>query len=154
MIDSSLGKLFNKNTKDKYSNKLYKINILKSEKTACIIKSMTNNDFFELIQRFNMWRTEEKQISAEEMYVELSDKDIFDDDNDKMIIDLLNKMYTEDLFRDNEIFSINNNFFIIPRNQISKLTEEHLDTLLLYQKEYLCNPVYITIDEEGRFMIN
>lgn len=114
---------------------------------------MTEKELSDLTHQMNLWKSKETRILQGEYQVDLHEQD-FNSDDEKMI-KLLDCMYSENMIDNSKIINLDKNYFVFHKDEVSKLTEEHFDTLLtLSEQEDLHNPVYVDIDEEGRLLID
>ncbi len=77
------------------------------------------------------------------------------DEGDARMIHMLEKMYPLSLMENSCVFKINGFTFLFSREDAAGLTEQHLDVLSdIADEGELHNPVYVSIDEEGRMDID
>ena len=71
------------------------------------------------------------------------------------MISTLDQMYPIGLIEDSSIVNIDSRYFIFHKKDISRLIEQHFDTLSsLTENEQLCNPVFVEVDERGCLLID
>ena len=144
---------FNIAAAEAYDKEKNAINTSRAKKCAFVVSTMTENELSDLTHQMNLWKSKEKRIMSGEYQVDLNECD-FNSDDEKMIR-LLDSMYSEAMIDDSHIINLDKNYFVFHKNDISKLTEEHFDILLaLTEQNYLQNPVYVDVDEEGRLLID
>ena len=68
---------------------------------------------------------------------------------------MLDKMYPIELVENSAIVGIDSHYFVFNKEDVTKLTEQHFDTLSsLAESGQLLNPVYVDIDEGGRLIVD
>ena len=88
-----------------------------------------------------------------ERQVELDESDFSEED--AKLVALLEEMYPNDLIENSHIVPLDNHYFLFSKEDAATLTEQHFDTLSeLANTESLHNPVYVSIDEEGRLIVD
>lgn len=129
------------------------INIARAKKSAFIVKTLTETELSELTHKMNIWKSKEDRIARGERQVALDEKDF--NDSDAKIMKTLDAIYSDEMVENSKVMQLDKHYFVFRKNDITKLTEEHFDTLLtLTEKETLINPVYVEIDEEGRLVVD
>ena len=144
---------FNEEAIRVYKTKGNTINKARAKKCEFVVKTLTEAELSELTHKMNIWKTKESRIMRGEYQVDLSEKDF--NDADSKMIEMLDMMYSDEMIANSEVIRLDRYCFVFSKNNISKLTEEHFDTLLsLTEQVKLTNPVYVDIDEEGRLLID
>lgn len=143
---------------DSEANKAYNapsISIDEEQAIKChfLVKILSEKELSQLTHKMNIWRISEDRIMRGEHHVTLFENDF--DSNDVELIKLLDEMYPIELIRNSHVVNIDNHHFIFSKNDISKLTEQHYDTLsFLSDNNELQNPIYVEIDKEGRLIVD
>lgn len=136
-----------------YNHKKADINETRAKKCAFVVSTLSEKELSDFTHKMNIWKSKEKRIMSGEYQVVLSENDF--NQEDKELISLLDSMYPIEMINSSRIISVDNHYFIFNKENISKLTEEHFDTLsILAENEELYNPIYVDIDEEGRLLID
>lgn len=136
-----------------YNQHMCEVNAERAEKSLFIVKTLSEYELSALTHKMNLWKAKEQRIMAGEYQVDLDASD-FNAEDVKML-SLLNQMYPIEMVRNSAVIEMNNHFFVFPKNDIERLTEEHFDTLgYLTEVDELRNPVYVDIDEEGRLIVD
>ena len=67
---------------------------------------------------------------------------------------MLSSMYSPSLVKNNVIIPVENKYFVFPQSDAQKLTEQHYDVMgAIAADTSIHNPVFTTIDEEGRLVV-
>lgn len=144
---------FNILAEKSYQEKKENIDIDRVNRCAFIISTLTEKELSMLTHEMNIWKAKKIPIMRGDYQVPLSEKDF--NLADEQMLRLLEQMNPADKIIDSEIINLDNYYFVFKKNDISKLTERHLDILsTLTEKEELHNPVYVEIDERGRLLID
>lgn len=124
-----------------------------AQKSAFLVRTLSDTELSELSHKMNIWKVKEKRIMNGELQVPLAEEDFNRDD--KKMMELLNAMYPIQLIKQSDVISINNYFFVIKKSDFPRLTEEHYDILSsLTETGELMNPVYVDIEKGGRLIID
>lgn len=117
-------------------------------KAKFLVRVLTEKELSTLSHKMNIWNSKEKQISNGESQVILNESDL--NENDFKIVEDIDKMFLIEFIQNHDIVSVGKNHFAFANNDISKITENQIDTLYeLSTKEELENPVYVKINERG-----
>ena len=145
--------LFDFAAEQSYSRREVDINEIRAKKCAFIVSTLSEKELSDFTHKMNIWKSKESRIISGEYQVALSENDFNQEDEE--LISLLESMYPIEMINSSRIISIDNHHFIFNQEDISRLTEEHFDTLsILVENEELYNPIYVEIDEEGRLLID
>lgn len=118
-----------------------------------IVSILSEKDLSELTHQFHIWNCQINMIKAKIPHIKLYDRDFNSDD--VRIVQLLRSMYPIEFIDSVNVVRIDDYAFLVPKEQYSRLTDTHLDTLVkLTENESLTNPVYIEIDDEGRLLVD
>lgn len=144
---------FDRAAEKSYNSEKNNINEERAEKCAFVVRTLSENELSELTHAMNLWKAKEKRILGGEYQVDLEESD-FDNEDFKMI-SALDKMYPIEIIRNSSVVEIDSHYFVFHKNDMSKLTERHFDTLSsIAESGEICNPVYVEIDEGGRLVID
>lgn len=144
---------FDKAAEECYTSKKGTINELRAKKCAFIVATLSERELSDLTHKMNIWKTKESRIMEGEYQVGLSESDFNQDDF--KLIELLDQMYPIEMINNSDIVALDNHYFVFSKEDKQKLTEEHMDTLLiLAENEQLYNPIYVEIDNEGRLIVD
>lgn len=136
-----------------YSSNKSIINEDRAKRSAFIVESLSEDELSEISHKLNLWRSKYPEIRHGIRQVDL-DEDDFNDD-DMVIIKTLESMYPMSLVENSVIISVNTKNFVFDKNAVHRLSEQNVDTLgILSTYEDLMNPVYVSIDEEGRLIVD
>ncbi len=129
------------------------INKAIAEQCSFIVSILSESELSALTHEMNIWKTKEKFIDKGIAQIDLDENDF--NQNDVRMIETLSNMYPVEMANSSEVLNIDNFYFVIEKNNLSKLTEEHFDILSsLISKEELHNPIFVDIDEDGRLIID
>lgn len=129
------------------------INISRARKCAFIVGTLTEKELSELTHKLNLWSSKKDRIMNNEYQVSLDESDF--NSNDSSIISLLGSMYPDLLVENSYVLGINDNYFVIDKQDALCLTEQNMDTLaVLSEKEELQNPVFVSVDSNGGLLID
>lgn len=149
-------KEFVESAKEKYMNMGDLVNNTRAELALFITKVFNESEISEFTHKLNIWKKHENKIINEKIQrVKLDENDLSQDD--ESLIEMLLSVYDEDTRKNSEVFSIEDNTFIMSKNDYQKLTQDHsfiLHELVIKHKESLENPVYVEIDEGGGLIID
>lgn len=144
---------FDQESQKSYESRKDNINHIRAEKCAFLIKVLSEQDLSDLTHRMNIWKCKENRIMNGESQVSLSEEDF--SKSDEKLIQMLDCMYPIEFIRQSVVITINNYNFVLKKEDLANLTEEHYDTLsLMTENVELHNPVYVEIDEEGRLIVD
>lgn len=136
-----------------YENLKGKINNDRAKQCGFAVGTMSEKELSDLTHEMNLWKSKKDRIMAGEYNVDLYEDDFNKHDEDMMF--LLSEMYPVDMVNESSIINIDKSYFVFRKEDVSKLTEQHFDTLsILSEQENLHNPVYVDIDKEGRLLID
>lgn len=136
-----------------YSSNKSIINEDRAKRSAFIVESLSEDELSELSHKLNLWRSKYSEIRHGIRQVDL-DEDDFNDD-DMVIIKTLESMYPMSLVENSVIISVNAKNFVFDKDAVRRLSIQNIDTLgILSTYEDLMNPVYVSIDEEGRLIVD
>jgi len=112
---------------------------------------MTDTELSDLTHQLDMWKSKKKLIDDGKKQIPIELSDISSEDKEK-----LKKIYKTALLIDNfKIIKIANKIFLIKKEELNDLTDEHYEVLdLLSQENDLINPVYLSIDGEGVLLVD
>lgn len=143
---------------DREAKKAYKefedeIDKERAERSLFLVSILSENELSELTHQLDLWRSKEDRIMNGERQVELDESDFSEED--AKLVALLEEMYPNDLIEHSHIVPLDNHYFLFSKEDAATLTEQHFDTLSeLANTESLHNPVYVSIDEEGRLIVD
>jgi len=124
-----------------------------AQKAMFIVSTLSERELSELTHRFNIWNAQSARILNNEKQVDLLERDF--GEFDKRLANTLNMMYPLDMISESSIISIGQKYFVLDKRDISLLTEHHYDVLsTLSEDNTLHNPVFVTLDEEGRLIVD
>ncbi|MEZ3446445.1 MAG: hypothetical protein K1W30_15185 [Lachnospiraceae bacterium] len=125
----------------------------RAKKCAFLVCVLSEGELSELTHAMNLWKSKEERILQGEYQVDLDEKDF--NEKDARMISTLDQMYPIGLIEDSSIVNIDSRYFIFHKKDISRLIEQHFDTLSsLTENEQLCNPVFVEVDERGCLLID
>lgn len=121
------------------------------EKALFLTSTMTDTELSDLSHQLDMWKSKKKLIDDGKKQIPIELSDISSEDKEK-----LKKIYKTALLIDNfKIIKIANKIFLIKKEELNDLTDEHYEVLdLLSQENDLINPVYLSIDGEGVLLVD
>ncbi|EHO77615.1 hypothetical protein LDK09_09400 [Fusobacterium animalis] len=121
------------------------------EKALFLTSTMTDTELSDLTHQLDMWKSKKKLIDDGKKQIPIELSDISSEDKEK-----LKKIYKTALLIDNfKIIKIANKIFLIKKEELNDLTDEHYEVLdLLSQENDLINPVYLSIDGEGVLLVD
>ena len=121
------------------------------EKALFLTSTMTDTELSDLTHQLDMWKSKKKLIDDGKKQIPIELSDISSEDKEK-----LKKIYKTALLIDNfKIIKIANKIFLIKKEELNDLTDEHYEVLdLLSQENELINPVYLSIDGEGVLLVD
>lgn len=124
-----------------------------AEKSLFLVSILSEKDLSELTHKMNLWNAKKSRIMSGERHVSLDERDF--DENDTDMIRLLDKMYPVSLIKNSQVIKIDNHYFLFDNEDINRLSDDDYDVLSdLSENEDLTNPVYVSLDEEGRLIID
>lgn len=136
-----------------YKDANVEINMKRAQKTAFMVKSLTENELTDLTHLFQMWKAKQERILSGEKSVPLMETDF--NEEDKKIVIQLNEMYTDDVVQNSKIVSIGDKNFVFSKEDYDKLTETHYEVLTkLSVNQELNNPVFVEMDNRGRLIVD
>lgn len=136
-----------------YNYRKENVDETRAKKCEFIVSTLSERELSDFTHKMNIWKSKKERIMSGEYQVALSESDF--NQEDKELVSLLESMYPIEMINSSSIISIDNHYFIFNKEDISKLTEKHFDTLsVLAENEELYNPIYVDIDEEGRLLID
>lgn len=129
------------------------VNSERAQKIAFIVRSLSERELSEFTHKMNIWSSKANRIIAGEQQVELCEEDF--SLQDIQLIKALDQMYPLSMIMNSVIIPVDNIHYVFSKADAEKITEQHFDTLLAiaYSGE-LQNPVYVTIDSEGRLLVD
>lgn len=144
---------FDSEAEKAYRGKKQPINEDRAAVAAFIVETLTERELSDLTHQFNIWKAQEARIMNHVPQVDLKESDY--NETDRQLILALASLYPPEAIKDDEIISIDQTSFVFSPEDVSKLDDTHYDTLWsLSQNEDLHNPVFVTIDEEGRLCVD
>lgn len=138
-----------------YQSKLFTINRPRAEKSAFLMKILTEAELSELTHKMNLWKSKEDRILSGEYQVDLFEQDFNQEDIN--MIRLLDQMYPDSLVANSKVLQMDAFCFVFSNEDAIKLTERHLDilsTVALNETESLHNPVFVAIDDDRRLILD
>lgn len=145
--------MFNSIATEKYHSKKENIDLVRAKKCAFFVQTLTEKELSDVTHHMNIWKSKKNRIMRGEYQVDLEEKDFNSDD--EQMIKLLDSMYPEEMIENSQVISLDKNYFVFNKRDVTRLTEAHFDTLFaLAENEKLHNPVYVDMDEEGRLIID
>ena len=129
----------------------YNVDKKKKKKALFLTSTMTDTELSDLTHQLDMWKSKKKLIDDGKKNIPIELSDISSEDKEK-----LKKIYKTALLIDNfKIIKIANKIFLIKKEELNDLTDEHYEVLdLLSQENDLINPVYLSIDGEGVLLVD
>ena len=113
---------------------------------------LTRDELSDFTRALDLWRTKAGLITADQT-VPLRDSDFSGEDQHR--IRMLLQMYPISLIENSVVMAVQGRRYIISREDSRKLTAQHQDTLSRVAADpELMNPVFVTIDEEGRLLLD
>lgn len=144
---------FNTEASKAYQTNTSKVNSDRAKICSFIVKVFTEKELSDITHVMNIWKSKEERILSREYQVNLDEKDFNDDD--KIIVKNLKDAFPIEFINNSYVIRVENNNFIISKDDEKRLKEEHLDTLYKLSKlETLENPVYTYIDDEGVLVVD
>jgi len=130
-----------------------KINIDRAKQCGFIAAVQTERELSELTHGMNIWQARKDLIERGVSQVPLYEKDFNQSDYD--FIKTLGSMFPINMIEASSIIRIDEVYFVIDKQKLQELTEEHYDALsiIAHEKE-LHNPVYLELEEDGRLLID
>ena len=112
---------------------------------------MTDTELSDLTHQLDMWKSKKDLINNGQKQIPINFSDISKEDKEK-----LKKIFKTTLSIDNfQVIKIANKIFLIKKEELNDLTDEHYEVLdLLSQENDLINPVYLSIDKEGVLLVD
>lgn len=124
-----------------------------AEKSRFLVSILSEKELSDLTHKMNLWKSKKERIMSGEKQVPLDERDFNEDD--AAMIRLLDKMYPVSLIKNSQVIRIDNHYFLFDNEDINRLSDEDYDVLSdLSENEDLTNPVYVSLDEEGRLIID
>lgn len=144
-FDAEAEKQYNKYSKTINEERAKKVNFLDSV--------LTEKELSDLTHQMNIWHAKKAQIEQGIRQVSLSEDDYTADD--QALINTLQSMYSIEMIDDSAIFNIGEHSFVMSKHDAAALTDIQYDTLwMLACENDLQNPTFISIDEEGRLLVD
>lgn len=129
------------------------INEKRAKLSSFLISILNEEELSDLTHEFNIWKAKKDLISRGVLHVSLEQEDF--NSKDIELIETLREMYDEYFIDSVEVIEMYNKSFIISKDDLDCLTEDHKDVLLtLSNNEELDNPVYISISEDGVLLVD
>ena len=121
--------------------------------SSFVVGALSEDELSDLTHKMNIWSCKEDRIINGEFQVELSGEDF--NSNDYRIMDMLAKMFPLQMIKNSSIIDIDDHYFVLDKKDANSLSNEQIKTLhMLCEKEELHNPIYVSIDERGRLVID
>lgn len=122
-----------------------------ANKIDFFIKTCTEEELSGITHSMNIWKSKSDRILSGEYQVDLEEKDFTN--NDTELIKNIVSAYSEDFISNSEVLPIKDKIFILPKSYaISPIQMDVLQELA--NESSLENPVYVTMDETGRLLID
>lgn len=133
------------------NNTSYNVDKENVEKALFLISTMTDTELSDLTHQLDMWKSKKDLINNGQKQIPINFSDISKKDKEK-----LKKIFKTTLSIDNfQVIKIANKIFLIKKEELNDLTDEHYEVLdLLSQENDLINPVYLSIDKEGVLLVD
>ena len=146
-------KEFDARTLALYNQEKANVNELRAKRASFIVSSLSEDELSALTHQFHIWHAKSQRIMSGEQQVELCENDFNEADSE--IVRMLEKMYPTEMIQNSEIINVGERYFVFSKNDMAKLTEQHLDILsMVSEQKELHNPVYVEIDEDGRLCVD
>ncbi len=146
-------KEFDARTLALYNQEKANVNELRAKRASFIVSSLSEDELSALTHQFHIWHAKRQRIMSGEQQVELCENDFNEADSE--IVRMLEKMYPTEMIQNSEIINVGERYFVFSKNDMAKLTEQHLDILsMVSEQKELHNPVYVEIDEDGRLCVD
>lgn len=146
-------KEFDKRALYEYKNNSKLINEDRAKMCSFICSSLSDKDLSDFTHQLNVWATRKDDINSGVHNVNLFEKDINSDDINKL--KLLSSLFTKDVVDNSSVVTLGDKHFVFNNNDMDRLSEEHMDVLwnLMYSQE-LYNPIFVSIDDGGRLIVD
>lgn len=133
------------------NNSSYDVDEENVEKALFLISTMTDTELSDLTHQLDMWKSKKILINDGQKQIPIELNDISKEDKEN-----LKKIFKTTLSINNfKIIKIANKIFLIKKEELNKLTDEHYEVLdLLSEENDLINPVYLSINEEGVLLVD
>ena len=129
------------------------VNKDRAKRSSFIVSILTEDELSELSHKLNFWKAKYPLIRYGIRNVELDESDFNDDDKD--IVRTFESMYPMSLIENSAIVSIGEKYFLLEKEDRAKLSDQNIATLVMLSgRGDLVNPVYVSLDEEGRLVID
>ena len=129
------------------------VDIARALQCSFIVSTLSERELSALTHEMNIWKSQEKFINQGCYQVSLRESDF--NEHDFHMIELLGRIYPVEMIKTSEIVRVDNYYFVLSRDDFTRLTEEHQDVLMsLTDNAELHNPVFVSIDEEGCLLID
>ena len=146
-------KEFDARTLALYNQEKANVNELRAKRASFIVSSLSEDELSALTHQFHICHAKSQRIMSGEQQVELCENDFNEADSE--IVRMLEKMYPTEMIQNSEIINVGERYFVFSKNDMAKLTEQHLDILsMVSEQKELHNPVYVEIDEDGRLCVD
>ena len=117
------------------------VNVARALQCSFIVSTLSERELSALTHEMNIWKSQEKYINQGCYQVSLRESDFNE--------------YDFHMIETSEIVRVDNYYFVLSREDFTRLTEEHQDILMsLTDNAELHNPVFVSIDEEGCLLID
>lgn len=124
-----------------------------AQRSSFIVSTLTERELSDLTHCFNIWNVQAERIQNGEQKVALSENDFSESDIE--LVKKLEEMYPNDLIEESFVVSIDQKNFVFLKKDIELLSVQHYDVLsTLSEDDSLHNPVFVTIEEEGRLIVD
>lgn len=117
-----------------------------------LVKILSEEELSDLTHELDAWKVHEPKIKKGIKNITIHESDFSEDDFH--LLRTLRSMYPNDLIDDSEVISIMDKNFILPKEDLQKLTEEQKNVFLTLANEELNNPVFVNLSEEGVLLID
>lgn len=135
----------------KYGSKL--IDSVLATKIAFFVKTCTEDELSGITHSMNIWKNKENRIKSGEYQVTLDDANFSNADAE--IVKNILSVYSMDTIKNSKVLQIKDKIFLLSKDDAASLTPVQMDTLHeLANENELENPVYITIDDTGRLLVD
>ena len=145
---------FDKAVKEAYQKNSENINEKRAEKCSFIVRTLTEKELSDLTHEMNLWSSKEKLINEEGAYqVDLNESDFTSEDI--RFINTLDSMYPTEIVENSTVITLGEKNFVFSNSDYEQLPKNYHDILSeLSKNQDIYNPVFVELDEEGRFIID
>ncbi|MFL2124078.1 hypothetical protein ACEN4K_03880 [Marinilactibacillus psychrotolerans] len=126
-----------------------------AKKAGFLASILTEEDLSEITHKFDLWKSKENLImDPSQKQVPLKEGDF--SSKDEYLIDKYKNLYDVDEIESTKTIKINDNVFLLSKEDYENLTDTHKSTLELISavSDDLMNPIYVEIGEEGELIVD